>query len=78
MADGKSWVLVADYGGAEDVIARWKEKPSDQDVNLAIRKWSEERNWNIPYFRIWTEEDGATWYDVGSWSTLLVFKEEEV
>ncbi len=70
------WRLYADHYDSKDLIAEWAEKPSEQDVGLAINRWAEERNWKTPYCRIWTDEEGATWYDVGSWSTLLILKEE--
>ena len=74
----KVWRLYADHYDGLDLIEEWTETPSEQDVNLAIHGWAERRNWKVPYFRIWTDEDGATWYDVGSWSTLLVLKEETI
>ena len=77
MTGNKAWRLYADYGDTVRSIAEWAERPSEEQIGQTIYHWAEKRNWEIPYFRIWTDEEGSIWYDVGSWSTLLFLKEEK-
>lgn len=42
-----------------------------------IKNFLDERNYKSYYTRMWTDENGARWFDVGSWSEFFVMYEDE-
>ena len=60
--------------GKERLIA---EIDNADDVMTEIKKFCEERDFKIPYYRVWgnLDEDGVK-YDVGSWSEFFILRKE--
>ena len=53
------------------------EPKDDQETWDMIKTFCEERNYKIPYVRMWTTPDGKKWHDVGSHTEYFIEVEEE-
>ena len=68
-------LLFQNSQGKERVVA---EVNSFAEAVTEINKFCDERNFDIPYMRIWgsLDEDGI-WFDVSSWSEFFILKRNE-
>ena len=58
--------------GKELLIANVED---EEEAMCKIKKFCEERDYNIPYWRCWGSIDGdGIYYDVGSWSENFVLR----
>lgn len=58
-------------------VAPISEPDACKEVGAAIHRFCKERDYTIPYTRIWNEpheDESATWFDVGSHTEFFIVK----